>query len=371
MRMQAYVETELPLEMTPERGASEEVVGEIVSEEAPLVYDGVAQALTTEQSDTPEALDTEQADRLEAARQRRHNRLRNPHRTGEDSIAWYLSEIGVAPLLTKEQEIELAQTIEAGHAATEQISQGHHSRKLQQTAQKGKEAKDTFVRSNLRLVVSVAKKYPLPPGMEFLDLVQEGNLGLEHAVDKFEWQKGFKFSTYATFWIRQAIGRALDQKSNLIRLRGNMPGELRRALAMQSQEQNDSSGEQLEGELGLAYRAATPASLDKANDDEVELSEVLPSPIMGPEEVLVDYTEKAIDYQSIEDAARDLNPIQRRAVELRFLMPDKVSYRAIGEELGLSPEGARRNVMKGLEIIRNALKTPPTSRRPNQTRQQG
>ena len=79
------------------------------------------------------------------------------------------------------------------------------------------DAKDRFIRSNLRLVVSIAKRYPLPQGIELLDLIQEGNLGLEHAVDKFDWRRGFKFSTYATFWIRQAIGRALDQKASLIR----------------------------------------------------------------------------------------------------------------------------------------------------------
>ncbi len=76
-------------------------------------------------------------------------------------------------------------------------------------------------------MVSVARRYPLPPGMELLDLVQEGNLGLEHAVDKFDWRKGFKFSTYATFWIRQAIGRALDQKASLVRLPGDRSASLR------------------------------------------------------------------------------------------------------------------------------------------------
>ena len=78
--------------------------------------------------------------------------------------------------------------------------------------------------------MSVARRYPLPPGMELLDLIQEGNLGLEHAVDKFDWRKGFKFSTYATFWIRQAIGRALDQKASLVRLPGDRSASLRAAL---------------------------------------------------------------------------------------------------------------------------------------------
>ena len=94
----------------------------------------------------------------------------------------------------------------------------------------GRAAKDRFIRANLRLVVSIARRYPLPPGMELLDLIQEGNLGLEHAVDKFDWRKGFKFSTYATFWIRQAIGRALDQKASLVRLPGDRSASLRAAL---------------------------------------------------------------------------------------------------------------------------------------------
>ena len=79
-------------------------------------------------------------------------------------------------------------------------------------------------------MVSIARRYPLPPGMDLLDLIQEGNLGLEHAVDKFDWRKGFKFSTYATFWIRQAIGRALDQKASLVRLPGDRSASLRAAL---------------------------------------------------------------------------------------------------------------------------------------------
>jgi RNA polymerase primary sigma factor len=91
-------------------------------------------------------------------------------------------------------------------------------------------AKDRFIRSNLRLVVSIARRYPLPQGMDLLDLIQEGNLGLEHAVDKFDWRRGFKFSTYATFWIRQAIGRALDQKASLIRIPGDRSATLRSAL---------------------------------------------------------------------------------------------------------------------------------------------
>ena len=92
------------------------------------------------------------------------------------------------------------------------------ARELRRAVAEAAAAKDRFDRANLRLVVSIARRYPLPQGLDLGDLIQEGNLGLEHAVDKFDWRRGFKFSTYATFWIRQAIGRALDQKGSLIRI---------------------------------------------------------------------------------------------------------------------------------------------------------
>ena len=147
-----------------------------------------------------------------------------------DSVGQYLNEIGLVPLLTAQEERELAQVIEAGHEAREKLASGETSVELRRADRAAAKAKDRFIRSNLRLVVSIARRYPLPPGMELLDLIQEGNIGLEHAVDKFDWRKGFKFSTYATFWIRQAIGRALDQKASLVRLPGDRSAALRAAL---------------------------------------------------------------------------------------------------------------------------------------------
>ena len=147
-----------------------------------------------------------------------------------DSVGQYLNEIGLVPLLTATEERELSQAVEAGVKARAAIEAGDDTPENRRLARKGAEAKDRFIRANLRLVVSVARRYPLPPAMELLDLIQEGNLGLEHAVDKFDWRKGFKFSTYATFWIRQAIGRALDQKASLVRLPGDRSASLRAAL---------------------------------------------------------------------------------------------------------------------------------------------
>ena len=144
-----------------------------------------------------------------------------------DSIGLYLNDIGKVPLLTAEDERELSRVIEAGREAAEQLANGKRSVALKSAVAAAADAKDRFIRSNLRLVVSIARRYPLPQGMDLLDLIQEGNLGLEHAVDKFDWRRGFKFSTYATFWIRQAIGRALDQKASLIRIPGDRSASLR------------------------------------------------------------------------------------------------------------------------------------------------
>ena len=129
-----------------------------------------------------------------------------------DSIGLYLNDIGKVSLLNAEEERELSRVIEAGREAADRLATGEKGAALKASVAKAAEAKDRFIRANLRLVVSIARRYPLPQGMDLLDLIQEGNLGLEHAVDKFDWRRGFKFSTYATFWIRQAIGRALDQK---------------------------------------------------------------------------------------------------------------------------------------------------------------
>ncbi len=133
----------------------------------------------------------------------------------------YLSDIGQYELLTKDDEARLAQAIEAGVAARTELAEGAptpaRKRELRKLVREGEDAERTFVQANLRLVVSIAKKYQAS-GLPLLDLVQEGNLGLMHAVEKFDWRKGFKFSTYATWWIRQAITRGIANTGRTIRL---------------------------------------------------------------------------------------------------------------------------------------------------------
>ena len=143
-------------------------------------------------------------------------------REEEDLVRLYLTDIGRHPLLTKEDEARLAQEIEAGVEARAELDRNEkrvpaRTRELTRVARVGARAQQQFVQSNLRLVVSIAKKYQAS-GLPLLDLVQEGNLGLIHAVEKFDWRKGFKFSTYATWWIRQAITRGIANTGRTIRL---------------------------------------------------------------------------------------------------------------------------------------------------------
>ncbi|MEZ5204450.1 MAG: sigma-70 family RNA polymerase sigma factor [Acidimicrobiales bacterium] len=183
--------------------------------------------------------------------------------------------------------------------------------------------------------------------MELLDLVQEGNLGLEHAVDKFDWRKGFKFSTYATFWIRQAIGRALDQKASLVRLPGDRSASLRAALRQVS-----GDGDELDEEHARLHRLATPTSLDRTVGDEdgSELVDLLADAAPGPEELAMASEEDRM----VTGLLDVLDGRARFAVEQRFGLHDgrKRSYREVGEELGVTAEAARRMVKRAVNAVR-------------------
>ncbi len=264
-----------------------------------------------------------------------------------DSVGQYLHEIGLVPLLDAAQERELSQKIEAGRDAQAKLDAGSRGVELKRAVREAARARDYFIRANLRLVVSIARRYPLPPGMDLLDLIQEGNLGLEHAVEKFDWRKGFKFSTYATFWIRQAIGRALDQKANLVRLPSERSAQLRAALRDVSGE-----GDDLDAELANLHRLATPTSLDRTvgDDGEQELVDLLPDAVAGPEQVVVD----AMHTEQVTGLLDNLEPRARVAVEQRFGLVDgqRRSFREVGESLGVTAEAARRIVKRAVDELK-------------------
>jgi RNA polymerase primary sigma factor len=271
--------------------------------------------------------------------------------TMSDAVGLYLNEIGRVALLNAQEERELSQVIEKGRDAQTRLDEGVKSvkerRELQRAVKAAAAAKDRFIRANLRLVVSVARRYPLPPGMELLDLVQEGNLGLEHAVDKFDWRKGFKFSTYATFWIRQSIGRALDQKASLVRLPGDRSASLRAALRAAAQE-----GEELDPEHAELHRLTTPTSLDRTvgDDDGSELIDLIADAKPGPEDVVLARQET----QLVGSLLDVLDSRARYAVEARYGLQDgrKQSYREVGDSLGVTAEAARRLVKRAVIAVR-------------------
>src|SRR5918998_508708 len=265
-----------------------------------------------------------------------------------DSIGLYLNEIGKVPLLNAEEEKELARQIEAGRDAVARIDAGESSPELDAAVTAAHRAKDRFIRANLRLVVSIARRYPLPQGMDLLDLIQEGNLGLEHAVDKFDWRRGFKFSTYATFWIRQAIGRALDQKASLIRIPGDRSASLRAALRQAS-----GDGETLDQTNAELHRLTTPVSLDKTvgDDGDATLGDLMANGDGTPE----DHVMSIVDGDLLDELLGTLDTRARYAVEARFGLIDgeRKSFREVGESLGVTAEAARRLVSRAVAGLRD------------------
>ena len=185
-----------------------------------------------------------------------------------DLVSQYLTAIGEYELLTAEKEVDYAQKIEGGQSAVEKLEEGKFKGKteemmLRRKVRHGREAKDAFLTANLRLVVANARRYANTSGIDFLDLIQEGNLGLIRAVEKFDWRKGFKFSTYATWWIRQAITRAIADKSRTVRIPVHLHDTLAAVRAAQAS---------LKAELGREPRPEEIAEEAGVNVDKVELA---------------------------------------------------------------------------------------------------
>jgi RNA polymerase sigma factor (sigma-70 family) len=213
----------------------------------------------------------------------KHVKSRREDRDYEDLVRLYLEDVGRHELLTKDDEVRLAQAIEVGVAARNDLEAAKkltptQRRNFRRSIRQGEEAHRQFVNSNLRLVVSIAKKYQ-SSGLPLLDIVQEGNLGLIHAVDKFDWRKGFKFSTYATWWIRQAIQRGIANSARVIRLPVHAGDMLTALLKMRAQ---------LEGSLGR-----TPTLAELAAEAELPLDKV------------VEVLRYAVDTVSLDEPVRD------------------------------------------------------------------
>ena len=292
-------------------------------------------------------------------RDRDRNKLTDERgRLTTDLVSQYLTAIGEYDLLTAELEVEFAQKIEAGEEAQARVDAGDFKDKteqveLQRLVRHGRQAKDDFLTANLRLVVANARRYANTSGIDFLDLIQEGNLGLIRAVEKFDWRKGFKFSTYATWWIRQAITRAIADKSRTVRIPVHLHDTLAAVRAAQAS---------LKAELGRDPKPAEIAEEAGVTVDKVEMALAvaatvsLEQPIGEDGAQLGDFIEDrdAIDpvrvveeldlADSLRDAVSRLPGRECRILSLRYGFLDGVprTLEEIGEEFDLTRERIRQ-----------------------------
>jgi RNA polymerase primary sigma factor len=265
----------------------------------------------------------------------------------DDSIQMYLREIGKVPLLTGEEEIDLAKRITKGDAA----------------------ARKKLTEANLRLVVSIAKKY-MGRNLGLLDLIQEGNLGLFRAVEKFDWRKGYKFSTYATWWIRQAITRALADQSRTIRIPVHMVETLNKYAQAERQLVQDLGREplpeEIAAEMGIEVEkvyhlkkisqetVSIDAPVGEDDDEDSYLGDfIVDEDTTKPNEV----AGRQILREYVQGILKDLDPREQKILKMRFGLEDGVTHtlEEVGEEFGVTRERIRQIESKALERIREHM----------------
>ena len=291
-----------------------------------------------------------------------------------DPVRMYLKEIGKVPLLNAAQEIDLAMKIEAGVAATAELEKAEDEgieldrrerRRLTRVEQVGLDAKQQLIEANLRLVVSIAKRY-VGRGMLFLDLIQEGNLGLIRAVEKFDYTKGFKFSTYATWWIRQAITRAIADQARTIRIPVHMVETINKLVRIQRQLLQelgrDPSPEEIGEKMGLT--AERVREIQKISQEPVSLE----TPI-GEEEdsQLGDFIEDdaaivppdaasfSMMQEQLSKVLEGLAERERKVIMLRFGLEDGHPHtlEEVGRQFGVTRERIRQIESKTLAKLRH------------------
>ena len=291
-----------------------------------------------------------------------------------DPVRMYLKEIGKVDLLTAAEEVDLAMKIEAGLDAADKLEKQEageieltraEMRRLMRVEQVGLDAKQALISANLRLVVSIAKRY-VGRGMLFLDLIQEGNLGLIRAVEKFDYEKGFKFSTYATWWIRQAITRAIADQARTIRIPVHMVETINKLVRVQRQLLQDLGRDPTPEEIG--------AEMDMSADRVREIQKISQEPVsletpIGEEEdsQLGDFIEDSqaivpADAASFSMLQEQLTQVldglaerERKVIELRFGLVDghPRTLEEVGREFGVTRERIRQIESKTLAKLRH------------------
>ncbi len=288
----------------------------------------------------------------------------------DDSISLYLKEIGRIPLLTAEQEVSLAKRMEAGRNNKRRLSTAkdlsyEERDEISAIVRDGKSAQEHLIKANSRLVVSVAKKY-VGRGVPFLDLIQEGNIGLIRAVNKFDYRRGYKFSTYATWWIRQAVTRAIADQGRTIRVPVHMYEQINRLARVSRQLVQelgrDPTVEEIAGELGVSPKkvertikvSQRPLSLEMpvGEEDDSFLGDFIedsdaPSP--------TDQASQQLLRDQIDDIFVSLTPREVRILQLRFGLVDGYSYtlEEVGKKFGVTRERIRQIEAQALGRLRH------------------
>jgi RNA polymerase primary sigma factor len=369
---QGYVVTEDILELLPDGEDNFEQVEQVINlleEAGVLVQDLVAQEEDEAEANTLEEGEDEDEDEDDLAALTPDDDLAGI--SVDDGIGLYLREMTRVPLLTNEEEIHLAKTIERSRAA--HIKLNTHSQRvaprerhqIEKAIEEGRLAREHLIKANTRLVVSIAKKY-MGRGVPFLDLIQEGNLGLMKSVEKFNYKLGFRFSTYATWWIRQTITRAIADQSRTIRVPVHMNDRIRR-LYKATRELEQALGrapspaevaqelgvdsEQVEWMLKVSWR---PLSLEQPIGEEEDNEfgsfvedENTPSPAQTVyEELLKD---------KIESVLSTLTPREQRILRLRFGLVNGKCYtlEEVGQKFGLTRERIRQIEARALRRLRH------------------
>jgi RNA polymerase primary sigma factor len=319
--------------------------------------------------DTTSEGDEEDDDETAAQRKREEElALKTPT---SDPVRMYLKEIGKVPLLTAEEEVDLAKRIEAGLFASEKVATTTRKvpdklrRELEAIERDGQIAKRKLVEANLRLVVSIAKRY-VGRGMLFLDLIQEGNLGLIRAVEKFDYTKGYKFSTYATWWIRQAITRAIADQARTIRIPVHMVETINKLIRIQRQLLQDLGREPSPEEIAH--------EMDLTPDKVREILKVSQEPVsletpIGEEEdshlgdfiedsdavVPIDAASFILLQEQLDSVLHTLSEREKKVIQLRFGLTDghPRTLEEVGREFGVTRERIRQIESKTLSKLRH------------------
>jgi RNA polymerase primary sigma factor len=287
----------------------------------------------------------------------------------DDPVRIYLREIGRVNLLTAQEEQILAQQVERGECAAARIDCGDHTidegSQLKRWTYEGQIAREHLIQANLRLVVSIAKKY-LGRGMSFLDLIQEGNIGLMRAAEKFDYHRGFKFSTYATWWIRQAITRAIADQSRTIRLPVHVGETINRVLRttnrLQQSTEHDPTPDQVASELGIPaekVRRALEVSRQTVSletpvgaEGDAVLGDFIEDKVGAPP---IDSAAQHILREQLEVVLQKLPERERRIIQLRYGLCDG-QYRTleeVGREFGITRERIRQIEARVLRKLRH------------------